>query len=590
MMNEKMRWITPIREKILSSCDHTETKAYFVGGIVRDAIIGRDNKDIDICVVGHPTPKIARRLVSSLPDDVRKEITNDLKRSGGGTDLVKFLSESGGAIALSIDLFLSGMGSKPVVYTRFLTAMSTIDGLQVEFTGARHDIYEKREGRNSRQRNPSSVKSADERSDARRRDFTINALFVDLEDLSLLDPTGMGLNDIENGIIRTTRPEEPHIVFGDDPLRILRAIRFSAQLGFSIEENTRSCIERMTREKGDEFFSRNGFVSMERTRDELCKMLLSDRPEMALTMMSDIGMLGIVIPELQALREIKNIGHKDIWHHTLIVMRNATEIPDDLIAACEEVEEGSFQMIKLRIMLSTMLHDIGKIQTRDYGTSTCGACGLDIEMKDEPFRECECGEIVEFDRDSVTFHDHHKISSKMAKEILYRMKFERQMAEWVGEDCFLHTLDERFMGDGTFSTSTEKRSPMLPIERLINKLSASRGEYDPKWGRVNELVRWHIIYSDASGKSRTIRNVVSDLRSMASEVQELRAEEAERIRANKPIIDGSELQEIFGMGPGKWIGEIHQRMREDRLENPDIHDRDRAMEISRSVVRELFGR
>jgi len=594
IMRERMMWVEPIRDVVQATAERIGVQALFVGGLVRDAIIGRTNKDVDICVVGHPNHDIAKRMISSLPEEIRNDIVHDLRRAGDDRDLERFLSEAGGSIALSIEIFLNGGGTHPIVYTRFLTSMMNIDGMQVEFTGARRDDYGKREGGGSRSRNPIAVTPADERSDARRRDFTINALFVDLSDWKLVDPTGMGVKDINRSLIRVTRPDEPDVVFDDDPLRILRAIRFSSQLGYRIEKDTLGCIERMTRKKGRKFFSQGGFVSSERIRDEISKMLLSRDPVGAIKTMSKIGLLGIIIPEVQKFREIGHVGHKDIWDHTMIVMANAIDIPDDIRSACDEIGDDAITVTRLRIALSAMLHDIGKMVTRDYGVSTCTKCDHKVKMLNRPERRCRCGETVKFIRDSVTFHDHHKASARMARNILSRLKFENQMIDWVSEDCFLHTLDDRFLNEGTVETPMDGDTkhvpnPKIPIERLINRFASSKGEYDPKWGKVNELVRWHVLSSDASGERREIVEIVARLRARASEIQMLRKEEAESIRANRPLIGGDELRDIFGIIPGPWIGEAHRRMRDDRLENPDIHDRERAMEIARSVVHELFG-
>jgi len=593
-MREKMRWAEPIGEIVHEASVNIGVRSLFVGGMVRDAIIGRPNEDIDICVIGHPNRDDSERLVSLLPDDLRANIIRDLRRAGDERGLIDFITEAGGAIALSMEIFLMGKGDRPVVHTRFLNSTMTIDGMKVEMTGARMDDYGSREGVGSRARNPVCVTPSDEISDARRRDFTINAIFVDLSDWRIVDPTGMGIDDIERGIIRVTRDDGPEVVFGEDPLRILRAIRFSSQLGYDIDGDTLACIEKMTKKRGHEFFSTGGFVSEYRVRDELCKMLMSDDPTRALETMSKVGLLDIILPEIQDLKRIGHIGHKDIWDHTMIVMKNALDIPDEIRDACEDVGDDAFDRTRLRISLSSLLHDVGKVSTRDYGIVTCRKCSRKVEMLNEPERRCKCGETVRFSKKMVTFHDHHKASATMARDILSRLRFDNQMISWVSEDCFLHTLEDTVLDEGTIEAPRDgdKRHvpmPKVPIEKLINKFSSSWGKHDRKWSKVNELVRWHILSSDASGKRRLIIGVVSHLRARASEIQDLRKEEAETIRSNKPLISGDELKDMFGLGPGKWIGEAHRRMREDRLENPETHDRERAMEIARSVVHDLMS-
>ena len=133
-------------------------------------------------------------------------------------------------------------------------------------------------------------------------------------------------------------------------------------------------------------------------------------------------------------------------------------------------------------------------------------------------------------------------------------------------------------------------SKRTPIETMIATLRDVRPgmEADP-WIRVNELIRWHIIASDSSTRLEDQRKMVRDLRVIADEIQVRRTAEMDAIAANRPLLDGGELQSMFGLGSGPWIGEVHRRLRADRLADPGGHDRDRALAIARTVVEEMGG-
>ncbi|HRD39680.1 MAG TPA: HD domain-containing protein, partial [Bacteroidia bacterium] len=282
--------------KLISECaDELHVEAYVIGGYVRDVIMKRPTKDIDVVTVGK------------------------------GIDLAKRLHQK-----LGKEAHLS-------VFKNFGTAQIKCGDLDVEFVGARKESYD----RNSRK---PVVEDGTLQDDQNRRDFTINALAIGLSKNNygqLLDSFG-GVNDIENKIIRT--PLEPGITYSDDPLRMMRAIRFSSQLGFSIEEKSLAAIA--------ENKERIKIVSKERIADELNKIILSPIPSVGFKLLFDTGLLPIIFPEMAKLHgvdTINGLSHKDNFYHTLQVLDNVAQRSDDLW-----------------LRWAAILHDIAKPATKRF--------------------------------------------------------------------------------------------------------------------------------------------------------------------------------------------------------------------------------
>lgn len=265
----------PIFSIIKDLADKTGTEVYVIGGFVRDRIMGRPFKnDVDILVIG----------------------------SG-----IEFATKLG-------DL----LHTKVAVYKSFGTAMLVYDGLDVEFVGARKESYR----RDSRK---PIVEDGTLQDDQNRRDFTINAMAYSLNAATfgdLLDPFN-GLEDIENRIIRT--PLKPKETFSDDPLRMMRAIRFATQLNFKIDVHA---IEAIVEAK-----ERIHIISKERITDELNKIILSKKPSIGFKYLFDTGLLALVFPAMANLHGVEYVdgkGHKDNFYHTLEVLDNVAEMSDDL--------------------------------------------------------------------------------------------------------------------------------------------------------------------------------------------------------------------------------------------------------------------
>ena len=273
-----------------------QVKAFVIGGFVRDLLLDRDNKqDIDIVVLGSGID-FAHQVASHLDGDVP----------------VKF-------------------------FRNFGTAMLNFHGWKIEFVGARKESYRL----NSRK---PIVEDGTIEDDQDRRDFTINAMAIDLtvENYGKLSDPFHGIRDLEDRIIRT--PLDPDITFSDDPLRMMRAIRFASQLDFTIEP---SCFEAISRNAG-----RISIVSMERVSDEFNLIIQAKVPSKGFRIMDETGLLKIIFPEfceLNGAEIIDGKGHKDNFHHTLAVLDNVALVSDDLW-----------------LRWAAILHDIAKPLTKKF--------------------------------------------------------------------------------------------------------------------------------------------------------------------------------------------------------------------------------
>jgi poly(A) polymerase len=312
----------PIFSIISTLADDLNQETYVIGGFVRDLILNRPSPDIDVVTIG------------------------------SGIQLAEMVAKRlGPAIHVS-------------VFKNFGTAMLKYQSLEVEFVGARKESYQE----NSRK---PVVEDGTLEEDQNRRDFTINALAICLNSNrygELIDPFG-GIQDIEDKIIRT--PLEPGITFSDDPLRMMRAIRFATQLGFTIEEKT---LEAISLNK-----KRIHIISRERIAEELNKIILSSKPSVGFKLLDKTGLLEIIFPELHRMKgreEVNGIGHKDNFLHTLEVLDRLAPHTSDLW-----------------LRWAALLHDIAKPATKRFSPQF-----------------------------GWTFYSHNFVGAKMIPEIFKRMK------------------------------------------------------------------------------------------------------------------------------------------------------------------------
>ena len=293
-MNLKEHLQHPIFRCVQSIADNENQRAFAIGGFVRDLLLERPCKDIDIVIEGSGL---------KLAEEAAKQ-----------------------------------MKVKKVSYFKnFGTAMFKKGDTEIEFVGARKESYQ----RDSRK---PIVENGSIQDDQERRDFTINALAISLNGDNygdLIDPFG-GIEDLNNQLLRT--PLDPDITYSDDPLRMMRAVRFASQLGFRIEEESMEAISRNAH--------RLRIVSMERINVELNKIVLSKKPSFGFKLLEKTGLLAEIFPLMLKLKGVEvreGIGHKDNFYHTLQVLDNVAEHSDDLW-----------------LRWSAILHDIAKPQTKRF--------------------------------------------------------------------------------------------------------------------------------------------------------------------------------------------------------------------------------
>ena len=335
-MNYKKALNNKIFEVISQASQELNVDSYVIGGFVRDLLLNRDSKkDIDIVAVG-----------------------------------------SGIELALKVSELLPKK-PKVQVFKTYGTAMLRFEDTEIEFVGARKESY------NLDSRNP-IVENGTLQDDQNRRDFTINALALSLnkENFGELSDPFNGLEDLETKTIKT--PLDPDITFSDDPLRMLRGIRFATQLGFEIEQNSLDSITKNA--------ERIKIISGERIVEELNKILSTDKPSVGFLLLFKTGLLDIILPELTALNQVEEIEghtHKNNFYHTLEVVDNICPNTDDVW-----------------LRWAALLHDIGKAPTKRFNK-----------------------------KQGWTFHGHEFLGGKMAKKIFerlhmplnHKMKFVQKM-------------------------------------------------------------------------------------------------------------------------------------------------------------------
>lgn len=317
--------------------DKFNFEVYAVGGYVRDRILGRERKEVDLLVIGD------------------------------GPNFAKIVSEE--------------LGIKDItIYKNFGTALINYGNYKIEFVGSRRESYTKYS------RKP-KVEPGTFEDDIKRRDFTINTLAFSINKKNFGEIVDLfnGYEDIKNKIIKT--PLEPSVTFSDDPLRIMRAIRFATQLGFQIEENTLKAIEEMR--------ERLAIVSHERIVDEFFKIMMSEKPSIGLALMYKTKVLEFLYPEIANMAGVdqrKDYHHKDVFWHTLEVVDNVSSKSDNLW-----------------LRLAALFHDIAKPLTKAYDEKV-----------------------------GWTFHGHEELGARMVKKLFMKYKFPLYKIEYIEKLIRLH--------------------------------------------------------------------------------------------------------------------------------------------------------
>ncbi len=351
---------------------------YVVGGFVRDKLMGKTVKDIDFVVVG---------------------------------DAMRFADQ------LKRDLHLRTL----VRFPRFGTFMARYYGYELEFVNARSESYHK----NSRK---PVTRPADLLSDLSRRDFTINTLAmpIDPERFGEIIDVYNGKKDIEDGIIRT--PLEPEQTFSDDPLRMMRAIRFATRFHFKIEPQAYEAIKKTS--------ERLSIISQERVTDEFNKILMTEKPSLGLRMLDETGLLQIFLPELTMMKGVEQrekFHHKDVFYHTLEVLDNIAPFTG-----------------RLELRLAALLHDVGKPRTKRFQPQV-----------------------------GWTFHGHEVVGRRMAGGILRRLKYATETIEYVQKLVGLHLRPMALVNDEV-SDSAIRRLIFMAGEDVEDLMALCRADITSK--------------------------------------------------------------------------------------------------------------
>ncbi|UOQ58947.1 CCA tRNA nucleotidyltransferase [Leucobacter allii] len=424
-----------------------------VGGPVRDALLGRPVTDLDFTTSARPEE--TRAILDAVADTVW-----DVGRDFG-------------------------------------TIAARVHGETVEVTTYRAEIYR------DDSRKPEVSYGDTIEGDLLRRDFTINALALMLPGLRLVDVSG-GVEDLLAGRIRT--PASPESSFTDDPLRMLRAARFAAQLGFAVVPETLGAIVRLA--------DRLDIISAERIRDELVKLLAADDPVPGIRILVDTGLAERFLPELTALVETQDDHgrHKDVYEHSLTVLRQAVELER------ARRDPGAPAAPDTVLRLAALLHDIGKPATR------------------------------RFERGGVTFHHHDVVGAKLAKKRLRELRFDNATVKQVARLIELHL---RFFGYG------EQQWTDSAVRRYVRDAG-------------DELERLHILTrADVTTRNRRkaerLEHAYDDIE---RRIAELAA--AEELAAVRPELDGQRIMAILGIPPGPLVGRAYKHLLEVRLDEGPI--------------------
>jgi poly(A) polymerase len=476
----------PILHLVGETADQLGLECYVIGGWVRDLFLHRPSDDIDIVVVGSGI---------TLAEAVAK-------RLGKHAHLSVFKT----------------YGTAQVKYKR----VSGLEEIELEFVGARRESYT----RDSR--NP-IVENGTLEEDQNRRDFTINAMAICLNSDrygELLDPFD-GMDDLEQCVIRT--PLDPDITFSDDPLRMLRAIRFATQLGFFLDSETFDAIVRNKK--------RLEIITRERITEELNKIMLSRRPSEGWILLDKTELLPLILPELEALKgvEVKDgRGHKDVFFHTLKVLDNVAQLQQSAIS-----DQPSEHILWLR--WAALLHDIGKPKSKQWDPQA-----------------------------GWTFRNHNYIGAKMVPRIFAKLKHPlNEKMEYVKKMVDLHMRPINLIED-TVTDSAVRRllfeagDDIDDLMLLCDADITSRNE--------EKKARFHQNY-------QLVRQKMVEL------------EERDRIRNFQPPVKGDEIMELLHLEPCSTVGELKAAIKDAILDGliPNEYEPAKAYLMQLAKERGIFS-
>ena len=461
------------------AADHLGVECYVVGGYVRDIFLERPSNDIDVVVVGSGivlAEEVKRRL--------GRKAHLSVFRNFGTAQVKAYISKS-----------------------------DEREELELEFVGARRESY-------SRDSRKPIVEDGSLEDDQNRRDFTINAMAICLNKGrfgELVDPFD-GLYDLEDGIICT--PLDPDITFSDDPLRMLRCIRFATQLNFFIEEETFDALERNA--------ERIKIISGERIADELNKMMMSPHPSKGWMDLHRCGLLPLILPELSDLDIVESRNgreHKNNFYHTLEVLENVVK------ASLPSSQKGETPNPQATLWLrwAALLHDIGKPKSKRWDNLA-----------------------------GWTFHNHNYIGAKMVPEIFRRLKLPLDAKmKYVQKLVDLH-MRPIVIADEEVTDSAVRRLMNDAGDDIDDLMTLCEADITSK----NEVRKKHFREN-----FRMVREKLTDLK------------EKDYKRLLQPVIDGNEIMEMFHLKPSKEVGELKQYLKDAVLDNRVPNEREPLMQL-----------
>ena len=502
----------PVLHLIGEEADRLGMDCYVIGGWVRDLFLHRESTDIDVVCL---FPDASNQAPSSARPGIQ-------------------LAES---VAKRL-----GKKAHLAIFKTYGTAQVKRGEMELEFVGARRESYT----RDSR--NP-IVEDGTLEEDQNRRDFTINALAICLNQNrygELLDPFD-GIGDLERCIIRT--PLDPDITFSDDPLRMMRAIRFATQLGFFLDDETFDAIIRNK--------ERIHIITKERIAEELNKIMMSRKPSEGWLLLDKTGLLPLIFPELAALKGIEvkeGRGHKDVFLHTLKVLDNVAELQSNSKTVCQPNQsvspkdglsaEGGLSAKRsvspkdglLWLRWAALLHDIGKPRSKAWDPQT-----------------------------GWTFRNHNYIGAKMVPKIFAKMKLPlNEKMEYVKKMVDLHMRPINLIED-TVTDSAVRRllfeagDDIDDLMMLCDADITSRNE--------EKKARFHRNY-------QLVREKMVEL------------EERDRIRNFQPPVNGDEIMQMFGLEPCSLVGELKAAVKDAILDGVIPNEREAAIQYINTLAHE----
>ena len=480
-----------IFHQISTVADGLGVECYVVGGYVRDIFLERPSADIDVVVVGSGI-EVAKGLKQLLGKRAHLSVFKNF-----GTAQVKIRERQRG----------DGPGDEDV------------SEIEVEFVGARKESY-------SHDSRKPVVENGTLEDDQNRRDFTINAMAICLNQSrfgELVDPFN-GLADLEDGIIAT--PLDPEITFSDDPLRMMRCIRFATQLNFQIEDETFEALQHMA--------DRIKIVSGERIEVELNKIMMAPHPSTGFEYLQRSGLLQIILPELSALDIVEKKegrAHKNNFYHTLEVLENVVKAQNGLAS-----QPSPFNS-RLYLRWGALLHDIGKTRSKRWEPGT-----------------------------GWTFHNHNIIGAKMVPGIFRRLKLPMGAEmKYVQKLVDLH-MRPQVIADSEVTDSA--------VRRLLNDAGDD----------IDDLMM--LCEADITSKNEVKKKMfLENFRMVREKLADLKEKDYKRLL--QPVIDGNEIMELFHLKPSREVGILKQYLKDAVLDNRVENEREPLMQLLMEKARQM---